>query len=121
MGLLIGLKKLYKDKKSTLFNACVLSLGIIIPVLFMSVAFSFLTQGVTELESISFVLRFYTSNSSNAFNKFVVALAVISMVLGSLVVLITILNITLKNKKSFKRKSNKEKKKNCGITYRLGL
>ena len=102
MGLLIGLKKLYKDKKSTLFNACVLSLGIIIPVLFMSVAISFLTQGVAELEGISFMLRFYTANETNAFNKFVIAFAVISLILGTIVVLISILNITLKTKKSFK-------------------
>lgn len=96
------LKSLLCDKKNSILNLFGIALCVMIPLLVISLTMSFVGNSFVELEEISYVLHIYTTDTSNALYKLCGAVSVLTIILGSALLIALVLRITKKEEKKLK-------------------
>lgn len=97
-----SIKNAFLNKKNLIFSGLLIALAVIIPVLFISLSLSFSGQAFVEIESFSFFLRYYTTNTENALYKLCAVINILTIILGAVTVLGFAINYQLNNKKRYK-------------------
>lgn len=95
------IKSLFFNKNSW-WSVFVVALLVSIPLSIVSLAISFSEQSFMELESISYVLHIYTSNTQNAMFKLCGAISIVSIILSSILFFSYFIRITLFRKQEIK-------------------
>ena len=85
-------KRLVNNKKQSVYSIIIVALAIIVPVLTVSVAFSFAGNSYVELVNISFFMNYYVSNPKNSINQMCMALNVVLLIVGSLIIIAYFIN-----------------------------
>lgn len=95
-------KRLVNNKKQSIYSIIIVALAIIVPVLTVSVAFSFAGNSYVELVNISFFMNYYVSNPKNSINQMCMALNVLLLIVGSLIIIAYFINKIFANKNVYK-------------------